>query len=1048
MANKRVDLEVNVKSQDSKLDIILNKLNKLESVVNKVSKVDAFKGLNAGSKTFNSVFSIGKISSITYAMSKLTNTIAKVTKESSNFIENLNLTEVAFYGNSEAVRELYSSMSELYNLDESQIVRRIGVFKQMANAMGLSNEAGQELSSLMNKMTLDISSLYNIDIDRASNALQSALVGQTRPIRGATGADITEKTLERTVGRVVPDKYIRNLSFVEKRLIMVISLTEQLKTSQGDFARTLESPANQMRILGEQTTRFTRALGNLLMPILGQVLPYLNAFFIVLTEITNALARLVGYKLPKFDYSGLKGMSDSALDLEEQLNGAGESANKLKSGLRGFDKLNVITTPQKSGGAGAGSGIDPRILDEFYKVSAEYNDMMDSVKTRASKIAEDMLKWLGFEKDINGEWRFRKITLGTILTALGGIIALSGPLSKIFGIVKKIGLFNGFTTIVGGIKGFAGWVGAAIPLIGQFFKGGTSLSTLFGALFPKVTKVVTAFGKWITPLGGALALITGSSGMYKAMKNLTKGTEETTKEVTKMTVGFAGAVAGGAALGSVIPGVGTAVGALAGAVVGGISAWAGYNKAIKELAYSNVFGDLSISQEQWQKIIEESTTPIVDYGEKLETLKGKISELGDSFQSNSETMDLYQYKFGVVGTKISEEDVPKITSAVKGMVDSTSAMIEENTNFSLTLWGDMFQNMSSLTDEEEKNILNSIISYGSQQQSELSTAQNNITKTYDDAIAARGYLTDEEYIYIQTQLQKIRELTQNEMTKNQVELEYFKQISADKNLKLTEESYKNLKTALDNHQKEMREKRQTNYEVAYKDLQSQLSRNIITEEEFNKLSKELADGRIKQEEQDEKEIESIRKTIFQNLANQYSGLTGDMSKEAKEQRKIIEGIFKDFKIPKEDIVDKFATVGKDAGKKCVENIGKGFNNGNLKLTLPKNNQLGLSPMEIPFTARFSYYKNGGFPDVGNLFVANEAGPEVVTTLGGKSVVANMEQMMTYLDRRIDTKLGNNRTQKQPAIFNIQVGSREYARYMLEDLNEIARDNGSPLTIGG
>ena len=127
------------------------------------------------------------------------------------------------------LKNLYTTMSDLYNLDESAIVRRIGIFKQMANTMGLANETGEQLAGLMNKMTLDVSSLYNIDIDRASNALQSALVGQTRPIRGATGADITEKTLEKTVGRVLPDRYIRDLSFVEKRLVMIISLTEQLK---------------------------------------------------------------------------------------------------------------------------------------------------------------------------------------------------------------------------------------------------------------------------------------------------------------------------------------------------------------------------------------------------------------------------------------------------------------------------------------------------------------------------------------------------------------------------------------------------------------------------------------------------------------------------------------------------------------------------------------------------------------------------------------------------------------------------------------------------
>ena len=53
----------------------------------------------------------------------------------------------------------------------------------MANAMGLAQEQGDLLATSLTKMAYDISSLYNISFERAMSALQSSLVGQTKPIK-------------------------------------------------------------------------------------------------------------------------------------------------------------------------------------------------------------------------------------------------------------------------------------------------------------------------------------------------------------------------------------------------------------------------------------------------------------------------------------------------------------------------------------------------------------------------------------------------------------------------------------------------------------------------------------------------------------------------------------------------------------------------------------------------------------------------------------------------------------------------------------------------
>ena len=436
--------------------------NTMDKISKNASKLDKnVKSANASStklaSTLRKAFNITAVVAMTKSLWKLTQTMMKLSQKSVEYIENVNLLEVAYKNQNETIEEsskrietYIDKMSEVYGLDESRLTRQFGIFKQLANAMELPTETAEHLSEIMVKMTNDIASLYNLDLNRASNALQSALAGQVRPIRSATGADITEKTLQNTVDALGLDRSISQLSYVEKRLVMVISLTNQLKNSQGDYARTIESASNQIRVMKEQWDRLSRAVGNVFYPILEAVLPYINAILMALTEIINLFARLVGFKMPEFDYSGLTGVSDTAMDIEDEMNGAGEAtdklANKLK-GLRGFDKLNVISSPSESGssssGAGGGAGgIDPKIMDAFNNAFANYNDMMDTVQMKATKIRDSIMEWLGFTKLVDEEtgeisWKYEGIQgqLGgiaeSIYNAGSSVIDLLGTIGDI-----------------------------------------------------------------------------------------------------------------------------------------------------------------------------------------------------------------------------------------------------------------------------------------------------------------------------------------------------------------------------------------------------------------------------------------------------------------------------------------------------------------------------------------------------------------------------------------------------------------------------------------
>ena len=252
-----------------------------------------------------------------------------------------------------------------------------------------------------------------------------------------------------------------------------------------------------MRIMDEQISRLTRALGNLFTPMLKSILPYLNAFLMVLTEIITWLGTLVGYNEKEFDFFG--GTSDSVVDLKENLDGAYSSASKLKSGLRSFDKLNNITTPSaSSGGVGGGSGIDPKILEMFNKASDDYLNKMMKVEMKATKIRDRIMEWLGFTKLTDEEtgdvsFKFDHLTGGTVLGALGiGGVIFNG-IKLIFKLLNKIGLFKftGLFNIFKAIKGIS---------------------------FTKIIKSITSVGKSIkgfilSPIGlilTSVALLTGA----------------------------------------------------------------------------------------------------------------------------------------------------------------------------------------------------------------------------------------------------------------------------------------------------------------------------------------------------------------------------------------------------------------------------------------------------------------------------------------------------------------------------------------------------------
>lgn len=455
------------------------------------------------------------------ALQQVGNKIEDLIGESSDYIENLNLLEVAFGDTAESAKNFADNLSKVYGLDESTLTKTLGIFRQIGNSLEMDSQYADKFSKALVEMQLDLSSLYNLSFDRAGSVLQSAISGQYRALKQATGADITNATLQTDLLNLGIERSVNELNRAERTLLIYNSLVRQLSESNGDLARTINAPANQMRIFQEQCHRLARAIGNVLMPVIGKILPYLNAMLMVLVELVNFLATFLGFNVSDYSNmsSGIEDVADGFYAAAGAADTASKSAENAKKSLRGFDKLNVISTPSSSGssaGGGVGGGIDPKLLG----VLDEYNEKMREINNKATAIRDKIMEWLGFAKNGNGEWEHTKWTWGDILLIAGGILITINTILKIWKLIKGVGSLGemlGLNSALGLFKQISSFIGTSLlsPIkdiifaIQAWIGGAATFSETIGVILSSLGTLAIVVGGIITTVAGIVRLVQG-----------------------------------------------------------------------------------------------------------------------------------------------------------------------------------------------------------------------------------------------------------------------------------------------------------------------------------------------------------------------------------------------------------------------------------------------------------------------------------------------------------------------------------------------------------
>lgn len=421
-------------------------------------------GYGATSGGLGGLFGGANMLANVYMLRRVGDAIGYLIEQSNAYIENMNLFNVVMGENAEKAGQFVKSL-EILGINISDATRYQATLYDTAKSLGMTADNAYTLSEQFTKLSYDYASLYNIPVDQAFEKLEAAVVGMSKPIR-QLGKDITEAKLTEIARSLGIQESVRTMTQAEKAELRFIAVMQQSTAAMNDMERTLESPANQLRVLRAQFEALTRELGNLFIPILTKTLPYIIAFVKAIRNLVNALASLVGVELPTFDSS-----VSNVANLGSAMDDASESASKLQQQLAGFDEIEVIQQQSGSGSGedalGGGLGLN---LEDY-----GYANILEDVSSKADALVPKMEALLKVLLAIGAAFAAFKFLTGlmsfvTLLKSSGasalvaglgkGFIALGSSIAAAFGV-----------TSVSSLTAFAIALGAVAAVVAAIYAG-------------------------------------------------------------------------------------------------------------------------------------------------------------------------------------------------------------------------------------------------------------------------------------------------------------------------------------------------------------------------------------------------------------------------------------------------------------------------------------------------------------------------------------------------------------------------------------------------
>lgn len=276
-----------------------------------------------------------------------------------NVVESENLFSVSMGNMADSAREWSNQLQDSLGLNAYEVRNNVGLFYNMTTSMGVARNKAYEVSKGLTMLSYDMASFYNMPYQDAFEKLQSGISGEVEPLK-RLGIIINETTTQNYAYTHGIAKQGATLTEIQKILARYGVIMEQTKNAQGDLARTITSPANQLRILQTQLQLASINLGNAFMPIVEAVLPILVNFAKGLVTVTNTLSQfmhaLFGTNAAQTQNAVTANKASFAVT---SLGNATKKAGKsTKNALAPFDQLNVLSKAIATNATSAADSTD------------------------------------------------------------------------------------------------------------------------------------------------------------------------------------------------------------------------------------------------------------------------------------------------------------------------------------------------------------------------------------------------------------------------------------------------------------------------------------------------------------------------------------------------------------------------------------------------------------------------------------------------------------------------------------------------------------------
>ena len=394
MAAEKIDaleLEITSKLTTENLDKLIESLKKLGKEVDNVSKKKpsgAIKAVGDESKeAANGVEQfLGKtvrLAAVIALFNKVSGVISDSVSNALTYNKTLNMFTVSLGEYADNATKYGNAVKDALGIDIAGWQNAQGIFQTLITGFGVGGDQAAYMSQNLTQLTYDIASFYNLTNEEAANKIKSAISGRLEPIR-KLGWDLSQSKLvdiaknpkyygEQTFAineqtgaieantTAVDDNTqhkivnFNQLTQQEKVQLRYIALMTQVTQVQGAYAKALNDPVNQMKVFKEQLNMTSRELGNIFIPALNQVLPYLTAFAQLAGEAFRSLARFFGFEIPDMsDRMDISSVAEPYNDVVQATGAAAKNAKKLRDYTIGLDELNVLKKPDDTLGGGSG----------------------------------------------------------------------------------------------------------------------------------------------------------------------------------------------------------------------------------------------------------------------------------------------------------------------------------------------------------------------------------------------------------------------------------------------------------------------------------------------------------------------------------------------------------------------------------------------------------------------------------------------------------------------------------------------------------------------